>query len=241
MLRRSVELDALQLGITRSITGATTDLACTYLPGLDLVQHALFAGDGAQTAAAAAERLAALEQYYVALDALLAPVLQPSRGEIVFVVTAPGRVQHGSEGLFAAVRRGGQHAAEGWIGAAHRRHADRSARPRHPDQPGAGRTATGRDVLGHVRAPFTCAGGEHLRIASRRACAADGTAARSGNDRSAAQPRVREISRGQPLPRASTGGTGEQEICSSKLGECLRSKHVSWIYTQSLLPSCPSC
>jgi hypothetical protein len=103
MLRRSVELDALQLGITRSIAVATTDVVCTYLPGLDLVQHALFAGDGAQTAAAAAERLAALQQYYVALDALLAPLLQPSRGEIVFVVTAPGRVQHDSEGLFAAV------------------------------------------------------------------------------------------------------------------------------------------
>ena len=103
LLRRSVELDALQLGITRSITDATTDLACTYLPGLDLVQHALFAGEGAQTAAAAAERLAALEQYYIVLDTLLAPLLEPSPGELVFVVTGPGRVQQGSEGLFAAV------------------------------------------------------------------------------------------------------------------------------------------
>jgi hypothetical protein len=103
LLRRSVELDALQLGITRSITDATTDLACTYLPGLDLVQHGLFAGEGAQTAAAAAERLAALEQYYIVLDTLLAPLLEPSPGEIVFVVTGPGRVQQGSEGLFAAV------------------------------------------------------------------------------------------------------------------------------------------
>ena len=68
--------------ITRSITGATADLVCTYLPGLDLVQHGLF---GAETvrrlAAAAAERLEALEQYYVVLDALLAPVLQASRGD----------------------------------------------------------------------------------------------------------------------------------------------------------------
>jgi hypothetical protein len=102
-LRRSAELDALQLGITASITDATTDLACTYLPGLDLVQHALFAGDGAQTAAAAAERLAALEQYYVVLDTLLAPVLEPAPGEIVFVVTGPGRVQQGSQGFIAAV------------------------------------------------------------------------------------------------------------------------------------------
>jgi hypothetical protein len=102
LLRRSAELDALQLGITASLTNDTTDLACTYLPGLDLVQHALFAGDGAQTAAAAAERLAALDEYYVVLDTLLARVLTPSPGEIVFVVTGPGRVQHGSEGLFAA-------------------------------------------------------------------------------------------------------------------------------------------
>ena len=103
ILRRSAELDALQLGITASITDAATDLACTYLPGLDLVQHALFAGEGAQTAAAAAERLAALEQYYLVLDTLLAPALKPSPGEIVFVVTGPGRVQQGSAGLFAAL------------------------------------------------------------------------------------------------------------------------------------------
>jgi hypothetical protein len=102
-LRRSAELDALQLGITGALADATTDLTCTYLPGLDLVQHALFAGDGAQTAAAAAERLAALEQYYLVLDTLLAPVLEPSPGEIVFVVTGPGRVQHGSAGLFSAL------------------------------------------------------------------------------------------------------------------------------------------
>jgi hypothetical protein len=105
LLRRSAELDALQLGITRSITDAKTDLTCTYLAGLDLVQHALFA-EGTQSASAAAEHLAALEQYYVALDALLAPAITPSRGEIVFVVTGPGRVQTDAAGLFAAVGDG---------------------------------------------------------------------------------------------------------------------------------------
>jgi hypothetical protein len=104
VLRRSAELDALQLGITASVAdAATTDLVCTYLPGLDLVQYALFGGDAARTAAAAAERLAALEQYYVVLDTLLAPVIGPSPGEIVFVVTGPGRVPQGSDGLFTAV------------------------------------------------------------------------------------------------------------------------------------------
>jgi hypothetical protein len=106
MVRRSAELDALQIGITRSVTDATTDLACTYLPGLDLVQHGLFTGEGAQTASGAAERVAALEHYYIALDALLAPVLQPAPGEIVFVVASPGRVQTTSEGLFAAAGDG---------------------------------------------------------------------------------------------------------------------------------------
>jgi hypothetical protein len=102
-LRRSAELDALQVGIANAVTTATTDLVCTYLPGLDLVQHAVLAGEGPQTASAVAERLGALEQYYAALDALLAPVLQPSRGEIVFIVASPGRVESDAAGLFVAL------------------------------------------------------------------------------------------------------------------------------------------
>ena len=196
MLRRSVELDALQLGITRSITSATTDLVCTYLPGLDLVQHALFAGDGAQTAAAAAERLAALEQYYVALDSLLAPVLQPSPGEIVFVVTAPGRVQSGSGGLFAAVG-----------GAVNTRLKDGSARSTdvmptvlHALGIPISRELAGRPAVEMFSAAF--AQRSPVREVSTYGSPAagraprDGATTRSGNDRSAAQPRVCEISDG---------------------------------------------
>ena len=101
MLKRSAELDALQIGITRSIADEKTDLTCTYLPGLDPVQHALFA-EGTPTASAAAERLAALERYYVVLDALLAPLIKPGPGEIVLVVASPGRVQNNASGLFVA-------------------------------------------------------------------------------------------------------------------------------------------
>jgi hypothetical protein len=102
-LRRSAELDALQLGIARAITTGTTDLVCTYLPGLDLIQHAVLSGEGAQTASAVAERLSALEQYYVVLDGLLAPVLQPQHDEIVFVVASPGRVQSDAAGLLVTL------------------------------------------------------------------------------------------------------------------------------------------
>jgi hypothetical protein len=102
-LRRSAELDALQLEIARAVTTATTDLLCVYLPGLDLVQHAVLAGEGAKTASAVAERLNALEQYYLALDGLLAPVLQPAGDEIVFVVAGPGRVQSHATGLLVTL------------------------------------------------------------------------------------------------------------------------------------------
>lgn len=93
VLRRSAELDAMQLVLAREVSSPGPDLLAVYLPGLDIAQHAILssqsAGSGASTVAA---RLDALKRYYVALDRLLAPVLQPQRDEIVFVVTEPGRI-----------------------------------------------------------------------------------------------------------------------------------------------------
>jgi predicted AlkP superfamily phosphohydrolase/phosphomutase len=104
LLRRSAELDALQMAITRRVTGATADLVCTYLPGLDLVQHELFGGAdaGSVSPAAAAERLETLDEYYVLLDALLSAALGGGGDELLMVLTSPGRVSEMAPGLLLA-------------------------------------------------------------------------------------------------------------------------------------------
>jgi hypothetical protein len=104
-LRRSAELDAQQVLLAREVGTPETDLVATYLPGLDLLQHALLApAEGsAPSPSAVAARLAALDRYYVYLDRLLAPMLKPSDPEVVLVMTGPGRVQTPSAGLIALV------------------------------------------------------------------------------------------------------------------------------------------
>jgi predicted AlkP superfamily phosphohydrolase/phosphomutase len=101
VIHRAAELDALQAAITREVTPPNVDLVCTYFPGLDLVQHALLkTSEGSAVAASAvSSRLAALEDYYVFLDGLLAGVLQPSGSELVTIVTSPGRVASNTSGL----------------------------------------------------------------------------------------------------------------------------------------------
>jgi Type I phosphodiesterase / nucleotide pyrophosphatase len=107
LLRRSAELDALQIAITKQIAGPNADLVCAYLPGLDLVQHGLFgSAEAADTSpGSAAERLAALDEYYVLLDTLLEPAVRVSGDDVVLVITSPGRVAQPVPGLMLA--RGG--------------------------------------------------------------------------------------------------------------------------------------
>ena len=92
LLARSAELDALQLAIANEVSGPATDLVCTYLPGLDLVQHGLFGDRRAASPAVAALRLAALDEYYVLLDSLVAPAIDATDGDLVIVISGPGRV-----------------------------------------------------------------------------------------------------------------------------------------------------
>jgi len=93
VLRRSVELDAIQLALVSEVSAPETDLSVVYLPGLDIAQHSLLGGEQSGLAASTlAARLDAVEAYYAALDRLLAPLLTPSRDELVFLVTEPGRV-----------------------------------------------------------------------------------------------------------------------------------------------------
>jgi hypothetical protein len=93
LLKRSAELDAIQLALLSEVASSATDLSVVYLPGLDIAQHALLGGDeGGLAASALAAKLDALQNYYSALDRLLAPLLAPAPDELVMVVTEPGRV-----------------------------------------------------------------------------------------------------------------------------------------------------
>ena len=104
LLRRSAELDALQIAITKQVAGPNVDLVCTYLPGLDLVQYGLFGSSEAASAspASVAGRLAALDEYYVLLDALLGPAVGVSDDDLLILITSPGRVTEPGPGLLLA-------------------------------------------------------------------------------------------------------------------------------------------
>ncbi len=90
----------MTLLLTEEVSDGTTDLSAVYLPGLDIAQHALLGGDaaGLPSASAMSSRLQSLEAYYVALDRLLASVVRPGSGEVVVLITAPGRVAPGATG-----------------------------------------------------------------------------------------------------------------------------------------------
>lgn len=104
LLRRAAEVDALQVAITREVAAPDVDLACTYLPGLDLVQYGLFGSTEAASAspASVASRLAALDEYYVLLDTLLAPAVRVSDDDLLIVIASPGRVPEPGPGLLLA-------------------------------------------------------------------------------------------------------------------------------------------
>ena len=104
LLQRSLELDADQIALASEVAGDGTDLIAVYLPGLDIAQHALLTAADAQGASASAlsARLQAIQDYYIALDHLLALTAAPSSSEVLFVVTAPGRVAGGGEGRLGA-------------------------------------------------------------------------------------------------------------------------------------------
>ena len=101
VLRRSAELDATVVEMARALPGPPRDLDVVYLPGLDIAQHALLAGteEGALAPSTVAGRVDGLRSYYVFLDTLIAPLVEPRPGLATIVVTLPGRVQTASEGI----------------------------------------------------------------------------------------------------------------------------------------------
>jgi type I phosphodiesterase/nucleotide pyrophosphatase len=102
-VKRSAEIDGTLIDLAADPLLGTPDLLAVYLPGLDIVQHAFFESQsaGALSPSAAADRLAALEQYYVFLDRSLARIVGDggADGRSVILVTQPGRVEHAGTGL----------------------------------------------------------------------------------------------------------------------------------------------
>ena len=106
VMRRSAELDALQLGLSEDVRPPEPDLLAVYLPGLDIAQHTLLGGAaGALPASAIAARVDALRAYYRFLDSLLRDVLAARDADLVVFVTAPGRVSTPASGVLALTGR----------------------------------------------------------------------------------------------------------------------------------------
>jgi hypothetical protein len=94
ILRRSAELDAMQLELLAQVSTPVPDLSAVYLPGLDIAQHSLLGDESSRPGPSElASRLEALKAYYIALDRLLASSLTADRDELVVIVTEPGRVR----------------------------------------------------------------------------------------------------------------------------------------------------
>lgn len=93
VIQRSAELDALQIAVADAVKGDAPDFLTVYLPGLDVAQYLLLGGSGAAlTTSVIAARVDALRGYYLFLDQLLADLLAAGPDDLVFVLTAPGRV-----------------------------------------------------------------------------------------------------------------------------------------------------
>jgi hypothetical protein len=102
VLRRAAELDALQLVMAGRIRSTALDLTALYLPGLDIVQHALFGSADTAAPSTIEARLDGLRSYYVFLDGLLREALEPAADELVILLTQPGRITSIDHGLMAA-------------------------------------------------------------------------------------------------------------------------------------------
>jgi hypothetical protein len=103
-LFRSAELDASIVGVMNALPAPQRDLDIVYLPGLDIVQHALLGGreGGAQAPSTLAAHVEAVRGYYAFLRRLLEPLMAPAAGIDVLIVTQPGRVDTLGDGVLAA-------------------------------------------------------------------------------------------------------------------------------------------
>lgn len=105
-LRRSAEVDALQVAIASRLDASPVDLLAIYLPGLDIAQHTLLGSGDAVSPSDLAERLEGLRGYYLFLDALLERLTRRSEGELTVLIAQPGRIATITHGLLALSGRG---------------------------------------------------------------------------------------------------------------------------------------
>ena len=104
VIRRSAELDALQLALSAALAKHVShrpDLFAIYLPGLDIAQHTLIGEGGSASASALSARLDAIRAYYVYLDRLLGELLMGEKDVVVMLVMHPGRLAATSQGALA--------------------------------------------------------------------------------------------------------------------------------------------
>jgi hypothetical protein len=106
VLRRAAEVDAVQVAMAKRLRTESLDLLAVYLPGLDIVQHTLIGSNSAASPSALSARLEGVRSYYIYLDALVGEVSVPGPGELVMLVTHPGRIEGAAPGLLMAVGRG---------------------------------------------------------------------------------------------------------------------------------------
>ena len=108
-LRIAAEQDGLAAALAGRVFSAAADLRAIYLPGLDIAQHNLAGGPGAAglPPSALAARVEAIERYYVFLDHLLGSLVgETGRGEVVALLTDPGRTGSRGPGLLALTGEG---------------------------------------------------------------------------------------------------------------------------------------
>jgi hypothetical protein len=100
-LRRSAEVDALQVALAMRLESSSLDLLAIYLPGLDIAQHTLLGSGDAVSASVLAERLDGLRGYYLFLDGVLDRLTKESSSEMTVVIAEPGRIATITHGLLA--------------------------------------------------------------------------------------------------------------------------------------------
>ena len=184
---RAANLDATLIDLASDPVLGPLDLRVVYLPGLDIVQHSLFGAveAGAMAPASAAERLKALEQYYVFLDESLAQFTAGS-DRLVMLVAEPGRVAQSSAGLLAVT---GTPAST-----QHPTAADTAIAPTVlyalgvPVARDLASSAVVRSVQRDIRQRASVAQRVDVRIATPEIRAGEGAHARSGDDRADAEP-----------------------------------------------------
>ena len=109
VLRAAAEQDGLAAALAGRVFSTGVDLRAIYLPGLDIAQHNLAGGTGATglPPSALAARVEALQRYYVFLDRLLGSLAaDPGPGDLVALLTDPGRSASRGSGLLAVTGDG---------------------------------------------------------------------------------------------------------------------------------------